>query len=70
MIPRTLVPEGARLPDGEIVSTRRRPSNLDERTLVPSTMEIGPIDAKSTIPPGLPLEAIGLPTSVQYSAAG
>jgi len=64
MIPRTLVPEGARLPDGEIASTRRRPSNLDERTLVPSTMEIGPIDAKSTIPLGLPLEAIAARTVV------
>jgi len=58
MIPRTLVPKGARPPQGEIVSTRRRPSSLDERTLVPSTLPIVPLDGHSTIPANLPLESI------------
>jgi outer membrane biosynthesis protein TonB len=58
MIPRTLVPVGARPPQGEITSTRRRPSSLDERTLVPSTLPIVPLDGHSTIPTNLPLEAI------------
>ena len=58
MIPRILVPEGARPPQGEITSTRRRPSALDERTLVPSTLPIVPLDGHSTIPANLPLEAI------------
>jgi len=58
MIPRTLVPKGARPPQGEIVSTRRRPSALDERTLVPSTLPIVPLDGRSTIPSNLPLESI------------
>lgn len=58
MIPRTLVPVGARPPQGEITTTRRRPSALDERTLVPSTLPIVPLDGHSTIPANLPLEAI------------
>lgn len=59
VIPRILVPEGARLPDGELPgSTRRRPSNLDERTLVPATLPMGPLEEKSAIPSTLPLEAI------------
>jgi TonB C terminal len=58
MIPRTLVPRGARPPSGEITTTRRRPSALDQRTLVPSTLPIVPLDGHSTIPSNLPLEAI------------
>jgi TonB family protein len=58
MIPRTLVPEGARLPEGEITSTRRRPSALDERTLVPATLPVVPLNGHSAIPSNLPLEAI------------
>ena len=64
MIPRTLVPEGARLPAEQIPSTRRRPTNLDERTLVPSALPIIQLDGKSTIPTNLPLEAIASRTVV------
>lgn len=59
MIPRTLVPPGARLPSKEeTATTRRRPSTLDERTLVPSTLPIVHLDGRSTIPANLPLESI------------
>jgi TonB family protein len=59
MIPRTLVPAGARLSDEDAKATsRRRPSNLDERTLVPSTLPIVALDGKSTIPLNLPLDSI------------
>jgi TonB family protein len=58
MIDRILVPKGARLPDGEVPSTRRRPSSLDERTLVPNTLPIVELDGHSTIPSNLPLESI------------
>ena len=64
MIPRTLVPEGARLPAEQIPSTRRRPTKLDERTLVPSALPIIQLDGKSTIPTNLPLEAIASRTVV------
>jgi TonB family protein len=58
MIPRILVPKGASLPAGDVPKTRRRPSTLDERTLVPSTLPIVMLDGHSTIPANLPLEAI------------
>jgi outer membrane biosynthesis protein TonB len=58
MIPRILVPEGARLPDVDVPSARRRPSSLDERTLVPNTLPIVQLDGHSTIPSNLPLESI------------
>jgi TonB family protein len=58
MIPRTLVPEGARLSAEAAATTRRRPTNLDERTLVPSSLPLVPLDGKSSIPANLPLEAI------------
>ncbi len=58
MIPRTLVPKGARPPDAGVATTRRRPSTLDERTLVPSTLPIVALDGHSSIPTNLPLEAI------------
>jgi outer membrane biosynthesis protein TonB len=59
MIPRILVPVGARLPAGELTATtRRRPSTLDERTLVPSTLPVVPLDGRSSIPSNLPLESI------------
>jgi outer membrane biosynthesis protein TonB len=64
MIPRILVPQGARLPDGEITTTRRRPSGLDERTLVPSSLPIITLDGSSTIPSNLPLDAIAARTVV------
>ncbi|HUL35215.1 MAG TPA: TonB C-terminal domain-containing protein [Candidatus Eisenbacteria bacterium] len=58
MIPRILVPVGARLSPEDIASTRRRPTNLDERTLVPSSLPLVPLDGRTTIPANLPLEAI------------
>ena len=58
MIPRTLVPRGARPPAADQPTTRRRPTSLDERTLVPATLPIVPLDGHSTIPANLPLEAI------------
>jgi TonB C terminal len=58
MIPRTLVPRGARPPADVEPTTRRRPTSLDERTLVPSTLPIVTLNGHSTIPNNLPLEAI------------
>jgi len=58
MIPRILVPQGARPPATIEPTTRRRPTSLDERTLVPSTLPIVSLDGHSTIPANLPLEAI------------
>src|SRR5208337_1783840 len=58
MIPRTLVPIGARLPAKDVATTRRRPSTLDERTLVPSNLPIVKLDGRSSIPTNLPLESI------------
>jgi len=58
MIPRILVPPGARLSAENIASTRRRPTGLDERTLVPSELPLVPLDGKSSIPSNLPLESI------------
>lgn len=58
MIPRTLVPIGARLPAEDVASTRRRPSTLVERTLVPSNLPIVKLDGQSSIPANLPLDSI------------
>ena len=59
MIPRTLVPEGARLSAEDAkATTRRRPSTLDERTLVPSGLPVITLDGRTTIPSSLPLESI------------
>ena len=60
MIPRTLVPVDARPPaqNGAEPSTRRRPTALDERTLVPAMLPIVVLDGHSTIPASLPLDSI------------
>jgi TonB family protein len=58
MIPRTLVPPGARLPENGVASTRRRPTTLDERTLVPSSLPVVQLDGRTAIPANLPLESI------------
>jgi len=59
MIPRTLVPLGSRLPaTAETATQRRRPTTLDERTLVPAMLPIVQLDGKSNIPRSLPLESI------------
>jgi outer membrane biosynthesis protein TonB len=64
MIPRLLVPHGARPPAADVGSTRRRPSTLDERTLVPSTLPVVALETKSNIPLSIPLEAIASRTVV------
>lgn len=70
MIPRTLVPTDARGPAIDTPSQRRRPSALDQRTLVPATLSLVPLDGRSTIPTNLPLEAIAtrvlVPRDVNY----
>jgi outer membrane biosynthesis protein TonB len=58
MIPRTLVPVGARMSTEDGVTTRRRPTTLDERTLVPSALPIVQLDGRTTIPNNLPLDSI------------
>jgi outer membrane biosynthesis protein TonB len=64
MIPRFLVPLNARPPAADAPSTRRRPSTLDERTLVPAMLPIVPLDGHSNIPSSLPLESIAARTVV------
>jgi outer membrane biosynthesis protein TonB len=64
MIPRFLVPLNARPPAEDAPSTRRRPSTLDERTLVPAMLPIVPLDGHTNIPSSLPLEAIAARTVV------
>lgn len=57
MIPRSLVPYGSR-PPADAASTRRRPTTLDERTIIPAETPLTPLETKSSIPANLPLEAI------------
>jgi TonB family protein len=42
----------------DAVTTRRRPTTLDERTLVPSALPVVQLDGRTTIPNNLPLESI------------
>jgi len=59
MISRFLVPMGARPPAKADAGTqRRRPTTLDERTLVPAMLPVVPLNGQSTIPLDLPLESI------------
>ena len=58
MIPRLLVPHGAKPPAADTPSARRRPSTLDERTLVPAMLPIVPLDGHTNIPSSLPLDSI------------
>src|SRR5215831_12984755 len=58
MISRFLVPIGARPPASDAVTQRRRPTTMDERTLVPAMLPIVPLNGQSTIPSNLPLESI------------
>ncbi|HEV2103135.1 MAG TPA: TonB C-terminal domain-containing protein [Candidatus Acidoferrum sp.] len=58
MIPRTLVPVGARMSAEDATTTRRRPTTLDERTLVPSALPLVQLDGRTTIPSNLPLDSI------------
>jgi hypothetical protein len=64
MIPRLLVPFNARPPAADAPTTRRRPSTLDERTLVPAMLPIVPLDGHSNIPSSLPLDSIAARTVV------
>jgi hypothetical protein len=64
MIPRLLVPLNARPPAADVPTTRRRPSTLDERTLVPAMLPIVPLDGHSNIPSSLPLDSIAARTVV------
>jgi outer membrane biosynthesis protein TonB len=64
MIPRFLVPLNARPPALDAPTSRRRPSTLDQRTLVPAMLPIVPLDGHSNIPSSLPLEAIAARTVV------
>jgi TonB family protein len=58
MIPRLLVPLDARPPAADAATQRRRPTALDERTLVPAMLPIVHLDGRSNIPTSLPLESI------------
>jgi TonB C terminal len=64
MIPRLLVPLNARPPAADAPSTRRRPSTLDERTLVPAMLPVVPLDGHSNIPSSLPLDSVAARTVV------
>jgi outer membrane biosynthesis protein TonB len=64
MIPRFLVPLNARPPADDAPTSRRRPSTLDERTLVPAMLPIIPLDGRSNIPSSLPLDSIAARTVV------
>jgi hypothetical protein len=75
MIPRILVPIDARPPATVDTPTqRRRPTTMDERTLVPGMLPIVPLDGHSTIPTNLPLESIAarvvVPRDVNREAYG
>src|SRR5271168_1917947 len=76
MIPRTLVPVDARPPaqNGAEPSTRRRPTALDERTLVPAMLPIVVLDGRTSIPANLPLESISarvvVPRDINREAYG
>ena len=59
MISRILVPIDARPPATVDAPTqRRRPTTMDERTLVPAMLPIVQLNGNSTIPTNLPLESI------------
>jgi outer membrane biosynthesis protein TonB len=58
MIPRFLVPLGSKAPAVDAQTSRRRPTTLDERTLVPAMLPIVLLNGQSSIPSNLPLESI------------
>src|SRR5260370_35208 len=66
---------GARRPAAVDAPTeRRRPTTMDERTLVPAMLPIVQLDGNSTIPSNLPLESIAarvvVPRDVNREAYG
>jgi len=75
MISRILVPIDARPTAAVDTPTqRRRPTTMDERTLVPAMLPIVQLDGHSTIPANLPLESIAarvvVPRDVNREAYG
>lgn len=58
MIRRFLVPVGARPPAPDAMTQRRRPTAMDERTLVPAMLPIVTLNGQSKIPLDLPLESV------------
>jgi TonB family protein len=75
MISRILVPKDAQLSaDADTTTQRRRPTTMDERTLVPAMLPLVTLDGKSTIPTNLPLESIAarvvVPRDVNREAYG
>jgi TonB family protein len=76
MIPRTLVPVDARPPamNGAEPSSRRRPTTMDERTLVPAMLPIVVLDGHTNIPANLPLDSIAarvvVPRDINREAYG
>lgn len=74
MIERTLVPRDARLPAAQDLagSARRRPTTMDERTLVPAMLPIVTLNGHSNIPTNLPLQSIAarvvVPRDIQREA--
>jgi outer membrane biosynthesis protein TonB len=59
MIARSLVPFDARPPvTVDAATDRRRPTTMDERTLVPAMLPVVPLNGHTTIPANLPLDAI------------
>src|ERR1700732_5402111 len=59
MISRILVPIDARPTAAlDVPTQRRRPTTMDERTLVPAMLPIVQLDGHSTIPTNLPLDSI------------
>ncbi len=75
MISRILVPIDARPTAAMDAPTqRRRPTTMDERTLVPGMLPIVQLDGNSTIPANLPLESIAtrvvVPRDVNREAYG
>jgi hypothetical protein len=75
MIPRILVPKDARPTTAlDTPTQRRRPTTMDERTLMPGMLPIVQLDGQSTIPTNLPLESIAtrvvVPRDVNREAYG
>jgi TonB family protein len=74
MISRILVPIGAKPPAADAPTQRRRPTTMDERTLVPAMLPIVPLNGHSTIPANLPLESIAarvvVPRDINREAYG
>jgi len=60
MIPRILVPLGARPPASVEEPAKRLSSLLDARTVVPADLPVAPLGARSSIPAHLPLDVLAV----------